>query len=215
MRHTGIGIVAEDQDRVFEEWVRIDTRMQRNGKGTGLGLPLSRKLAELLGGTIEVASTLGDGSTFTLTIPADYEAECALSGHAEPLQQTKRVLIVDDDEGSRYVLRQLLAAESRLVIEEANDGAEGLARIAACKPDVVLLDLQMPVLDGFAVLATLAGDSTTRDLPVIVFTSLPIDAALRERLAHASVIMPKEALTKQCVLAVVHRALRRRDAAHG
>src|SRR5262249_61123401 len=96
VRDTGIGIAPEDQERIFEEFSQVDTGLQKKVKGTGLGLPLSRSLAELIGGTIRVESVLGQGSVFTLIIPA------TLTGKAVVLAPTqmskKRVLVIDDDD---------------------------------------------------------------------------------------------------------------------
>lgn len=97
---TGIGIEAENHERIFEEFVQIQSRLQLRGKGTGLGLPLSRKLAELLGGAVDVDSTLGRGATFYLRIPPDQDARHLTTDDDAPLQHPKRALVVDDDESS-------------------------------------------------------------------------------------------------------------------
>jgi signal transduction histidine kinase len=85
---SGIGISPEDQQRIFEDYGQIDGPIQRRVRGTGLGLPLTRKLATLLGGTVSVTSAVGCGSTFTVTIPRDYETVRGISGEAVPAPVT-------------------------------------------------------------------------------------------------------------------------------
>lgn len=207
VRDTGIGIAPADQERIFEEFVQIESRLQVRSKGTGLGLPLSRKLAEVLGGEIWVASEPGKGSTFFLAIPPDPAAVNVLTGEPMPLAQTKRILVVDDDESYRYALRQFLSVEPQLHVDEAANGEEALSKITGSKPDLIVLDLQMPVLDGFAVLEALSQEEKTRNIPVIVSTSQSIDAALRARLSRAALVASKEVLWKKSIIQIVRRTL--------
>jgi signal transduction histidine kinase/CheY-like chemotaxis protein len=206
VRDTGIGIHASDLPRVFEEFTQVESEMQHRNKGTGLGLPLSRKLAELLGGDVSVESSPGVGSSFFLSVPLRYDRAAALAENA-PLGEPKHVLLVDDDESFRKMMKQAFAAVPRMRVEEASDGREALARIAGDKPDLVVLDLNMPVLDGFAVFDALARDAATRDIPIVVSTSTPIDAALRFRLERAALLLPKQGLSQRGMLKAVRRAL--------
>ena len=179
MTDTGIGIADQDQERIFEEFAQIDTKLQRKAKGTGLGLPLSRSLAKILGGTLVVKSELGKGSVFTLTIPA------SLPEHRRPQIAdggVRQVLLIDDDDTFRYVMRQIISNEPRYRLLEAKDGEEGLKMARTESPDVIILDLQMPAIDGFTVLQELAADPRTRLISVIVSTSLTINAELKARL---------------------------------
>ncbi len=176
---TGIGIAPADQARVFEEFGQVESAVQRKVKGTGLGLSLSKRLAEVLGGRLWLQSTLGVGSTFSLSIPRVYAGPVeprrfsALgSGSAEPL------LVIDDDEIARYLLRGVLN-DARFELCEAADGHEGLRRAREEQPRAIFLDLVMPDLSGFDVLDRLKGDPVTRDIPVIVYTSRTLDAAER------------------------------------
>jgi CheY-like chemotaxis protein len=157
---TGLGIAAEHLGEVFEEFFQVPNRLQPSVKGTGLGLPYARRVAEALGGTLGVASEVGRGSTFTLTLE---RTEVPTLG---------RVLVVDDEEASRVVLRGLLADAAAEVLE-ARDGAEALAVLAAARvlPDVVLLDVRMPGTDGPATLAALRSDPRTSGLPVVLMSS--------------------------------------------
>src|SRR5262249_12538383 len=112
VRDTGIGIAPADQERIFEEFSQIETRLQKKVKGTGLGLPLSRSLAGLLGGDLRVESVVGQGSVFTLCIPIALGDPSKAARPAEAGGH-KRVLLIDDDETFRYVMRQIISNEPR------------------------------------------------------------------------------------------------------
>ena len=326
---TGIGIAAQDQARIFEEFAQLEHRLQRQVQGTGLGLPLSRRLAELLGGTLTVASEPGHGSTFSLTIPVTYstpdtqqpkvewkpdparlpllviedapndqffydkifrlsqfqvypaydvaQAEEALqtcdpvaiimdlvlageeawdflvrlkrddrtrhipivivsavarqekafalgadaylvkpierralidtiTGLQARTQAAIRVLSIDDDAMSRYLLRQCLTTPV-FEVTEASNGDEGLLRAQSDRPDVILLDLIMPGKDGRETLADLRRDPTTRDIPVVICTGVELDAEeTRGLLQHASAILSKRNLSRTSAPAIVRQA---------
>ena len=184
---TGIGIGEADLSRIFDEFGQIENPLQARRKGTGLGLPLSRKLAELLGGSVEVSSEPGRGSTFSVTIPRVYrpqdgsEAEPGESLPSSPDLSPRpsaptRALIVDDREEDRYLLRVLLVTLGAFELIEAASGAEALQRARDERPHVILLDLGLPDMTGFEVLDRLKSDDITRDIPVIVNTSRILDA---------------------------------------
>ncbi len=330
---TGIGIATGDLGRIFEDFAQVDGPLQRKVQGTGLGLPLSRKLAELLGGSVSVGSMPGVGSTFTATIPRIYpgvaspsapvaearerpdpsrfsvllleddpatsfpyardlegsgfqvlaarsvqearqwlrefrpaavlldillEAEggwsllAELKGRPETrdvpvlvltlvegreratalgadefgvkpvdrswllrkLQQLagrgplERVLIVDDDEVARYLLKSLLPPGGRYAVAEAADGLEGLRKAREEKPHVIFLDLVMPEMSGFEVLERLKADAATRDIPVIINSSTTLDEAERRRLnAGAAAILSKAPPSREQALASIREAL--------
>jgi signal transduction histidine kinase/CheY-like chemotaxis protein len=313
---TGIGIAPEHQELIFKEFGQVEGPRQKYVKGTGLGLPLSRKLAELLGGRVAVQSQPGRGSTFTFTVPVrfappapdpdpvrpeadgpdpsrqpvliiedspesrlaydrfladsafqpfcaatlreaeefltriqpaaivldirlaagdawkflarlkgdgatrgipvvvathveDYHKGMALGADAylvKPVgrdallanlerltrqRASRRVLIVDDNEGSRYVLRQLLP-DRQCAVSEAASGAEGLRLARAERPDLILLDLVMPDMNGLEVLDRLRADSATAELPVVVVTAKRLSAEEQSVLAQRNVpIVPK------------------------
>jgi signal transduction histidine kinase/CheY-like chemotaxis protein len=195
VRDTGIGIAPDDQTRIFEEFSQIDTRLQKKTKGTGLGLPLSRSLAELIGGTIRVESVLGQGSVFTLAIPA------RLGGAAAPAVELskKRVLVIDDDDTFRYILRQIIGNEPRYEVLEASSGGDGLRLARDERPDVIVLDLQMPNIDGFTVLQQLNADQRTSIIPVVVATSLAVNAELKARLPVGTRLISKNLISRENV----------------
>lgn len=205
VRDTGIGIGPADQERIFEEFTQIEGQLQRKHRGTGLGLPLSRKLAELLGGSVEVQSELGKGSTFVLVIPAHLGGRRALEEHAPT--DSKRILIVDDDETSRYVLRQMVGAHHGYELLEASDGEKGLQLMVQSIPDLVILDLQMPEVDGFGVLRRMQQQPNLAAVPVVVSTSMPLTSEVIGQLPRGIRILPKSTLSRDSVLTVLREVL--------
>ena len=323
---TGIGIPEHDLHRIFDEFVQVENPLQRRVKGTGLGLPLSKRLAELLGGSIGVESELGVGSTFTLTVPIIYRAPVdpeevrvqtlrdgqvavlvvedsdedvliyeraldgsryqivrvrsvgaaervlgsvmpaailldirlhgddsweylaqlkrnpttahipvivvttiddrrkglALGAHAyrvKPIdsrwllrtldmltlkRRSVRVLTVEDEEATRFIIRQMLNDREHEVIE-AETGGDGLSRAKDQSPDVILLDLRLTDMTGFDVFDRLQGDPMTASVPVVVITSQRLSDDDRRRLAHADSVLSKATLTRDSLrMAIAH-----------
>jgi signal transduction histidine kinase/ActR/RegA family two-component response regulator len=232
---TGMGIAAEDQERIFEEFTQLDNPVQKRVRGTGLGLPLVRKLATLLGGHVSVESTLGVGSTFTATIPLVYagaEAQVGAPTSEGPgldpagspvlvvdARRSPQVLVIDDDEIYRYLVRTRLA-EARFTVQEAAGGAEGLLQARAQHPHAIVLDLVMPEMSGFEVLARLKQDPMTADIPVVVLTSKSLSSEEQRTLApHAARIVLKETLSRSDsadhLLEALWAAGLEREPAHG
>ena len=150
---TGVGISEEAQARIFEPFVQENERMQRGVAGTGLGLPISRALCDALGGSITVESTPGQGTVFKVFLPfdrvevtlSDRRARKAPEAGVECLDV--RVLVTDDNATNRFVLRKLLDKHG-VDILEASSGMEALEILAETRVDAVLMDIQMPGLDG-------------------------------------------------------------------
>lgn len=322
---TGIGIAAEDVALIFQEFGQVAHRLQGRVKGTGLGLPLSKKLAELLGGRITVQSSPGEGSTFTVTIPrihvieplevaGDWTVEpgkvpivlleddpadahaierLLLSSVYQPLvarsvrdatnilhtlapaailldilllgdeswrlllqirnsdtsadipmivtsstgddhkalhlgadeylpkpidgerlidaldrltgrRSLTKVLLVDDEEVTHYLVRQLLP-RGRYGLSIASNGRDGFDRLIELKPDVVLLDLRMPGIDGYTFLERMSASSHLADLPVIVLTSTVLGPDDRARLQRATLIMSKSELSSSALIEAMTR----------
>lgn len=203
---TGIGIARENHRRVFDEFTQVENPLQKNVKGTGLGLPLSQRLAGLLGGGIDVVSELGKGSIFSLAIPARF-TQLTSPGDAlrAPERVTRRVLIIDDSEVERYALRQFLASSVYEVIE-AGGGYEGLRMARQSQPELIFLDLAMPDVHGLEVLKMLKAIDETRSIPVILFTSQRPDDIADDQAAAASALLLKSELSRESVAAVIRRA---------
>lgn len=151
---TGIGIASEDQSRIFEAFVQ--TGEQRNQKGTGLGLTISRQFAELMGGTIHIVSVLGKGSRFRVELPMDVieksqndypEAVADQIVGVDPGPVCYRILIVEDREENWLVLERLMQ-KAGFEVQIARDGATGIEVWKAWQPHFIWMDLRMPVMDG-------------------------------------------------------------------
>jgi signal transduction histidine kinase/DNA-binding response OmpR family regulator len=334
VRDTGIGIAAEDIDLIWQEFSQLSHPLQKKVKGTGLGLPLSKKLAELLGGRISVESAPGQGSVFRLTLPRVYRqpgaaAESEIEWAAEagrvpvlaieddpadafalertlassryqpvlvrslaqarralqrispvavlldiilvgeegwrfllelkqqpatetipvivvsttqeerkarslgadeyfskPVEPARliaaldaltgersltRVLVIDDDEVSRYLVRQLLP-RGAFQLSEASTGEDGLRRLHEDRPDVVLLDLTMPGMDGFAFLDRLSRGNGSRAAAAVVLTSTSLTAEQRQRLLPAARILAKSELSADALVAAIRDARGTREA---
>ncbi|HEV3340263.1 MAG TPA: response regulator, partial [Pirellulales bacterium] len=156
---TGMGIAQEKQELIFDPFAQADGSIARRYGGTGLGLAISRSLAGLLGGTLTVASQLGAGSTFTLVIDAERPAlrdgthgpSAGIGSSSIPTLTALRgcrLLIVEDNPFNRKLIR-LTFERGGAVVEVAENGQEGVEKAAAAAFDVVLMDMQMPVMDGF------------------------------------------------------------------
>ena len=332
VRDTGIGIAEADHEIIFQEFGQIAHPIQRRIKGTGLGLPLSKQLAELLGGGVALQSALGQGSVFSATIPRLYRSArepinlsvkwqlepgrvpvliveddaadafalerilapsryqpivTATIDEARQLQErfrpvamlldimlegdetwrylidlrqrddtarlpvivvsssgeqakaihlgadeylgkpvepaalidlldrltgqssVTRVLLVDDEEVSRYLVRQLLP-RGLYDIREAATGVEGLALLRNERPDIVLLDLNMPGMDGYQFLEELREET---NIPAIVLTSMILDSEQRLRLSRAAAVVSKSDLSSPMLTAVIDGALATQEAA--
>jgi signal transduction histidine kinase/DNA-binding response OmpR family regulator len=167
---SGIGIPEEEQEAIFEEFRQGESTSHQARGGTGLGLAIVRKLALLLGGTVGVQSKPGAGSTFTVTLPGELpggEPEAAPRPAGAFAGPARRALVVDDDESTRQLLRLELEPYGFTVIE-ASDGARAVEIARRERPDVMMLDVLMPRLDGWAALKSLKEHPDTRDIPVII-----------------------------------------------
>jgi signal transduction histidine kinase len=200
VRDTGIGIAAADQTLIFDEFAQIDGDLQRQSRGTGLGLPLSKQLAELLGGQIQLASTVGKGSVFTLRLPRNL----GIDPVADQRQDAdRRLLVIDDEDASRYIIRQLLGGIGGLTIAEARTAAEGIARARQERPDAVILDVLMPDRGGQEVLRVFKADPELRDIPVLVTTAFPLDEHLLAELRDADGVLSKQSLSGETLRAAI------------
>ena len=184
VRDSGIGIPADKLDRVFEEFGQAEDSTSREYGGTGLGLPISRRFCQLLGGDLTVESQPGKGSTFTVRVPAVLPgtvSETAVvvepkrtDAELASIRQTgagRTVLVIDDDAESRDIVERLLRQDGFEVVS-ADTGEEGLRLAHALEPAVITLDVMMPGMDGWAVLRALKADPTLRDVPVVMLTML-------------------------------------------
>jgi len=185
---TGIGIAPKDQPKVFDKFKQVGDTLTDKPKGTGLGLPICKQIIEHHGGQIGVASELGTGSTFFFTLPISPDAQRntknididtllqQLRGHVSTTSESnqgsqKTILVVDDDVHIRALLRQQLESQ-HYEIKEARNGLEAIHLAKETKPDLVVMDVMMPQMNGFDAAAVLKNDPQTRDIPIIILSIL-------------------------------------------
>jgi len=177
---TGIGMTEEQLAKLFQEFSQADSSTTRKYGGTGLGLAISDRLCRIMGGTIEVESKVGVGTTFSMRLPVDRVDRVGVADatamptaattveHIRPAR-TNRVLVIDDDPTVRDLMRRYLSREGFDVVTAAG-GREGLEFARELHPSVITLDVFMPDLDGWSVLQALKQDGDLRRIPVILMT---------------------------------------------
>ena len=213
----GIGISAHDLQRLFQPFVQVDSGLNRQHEGTGLGLALVQKLTDLHGGSVLVKSEVGKGSCFTINLPC-LQAEVAklerlgsqptltasigetiktVQLPAETPAHGHLILLADDNMSNILTMGEYL--ESRgYEIAVAHDGSEALRKAEASSPDLILMDIQMPVMSGLEAIARLRGNIRFVETPIIALTALAMPGD-RERclLAGASEYMSKPVSLKR------------------
>lgn len=195
---TGIGIPADKLDKIFQEFSQADDSTTRNYGGTGLGLSLTRRFAQMMGGDIRVESEVGSGSSFIIEIPMKVtkqhqglEAEASMdeTGDNTAIATAKTfpdhllstlervhkekplVLVVDDEQSARELLTRSLELEG-CEVKAARDGKEGLKMAADLSPDLITLDIMMPGMDGWTVLRKIKADRNLKDIPVLMVSMI-------------------------------------------
>ncbi len=175
---TGIGMTAEQMASLFTPFTQADASTTRKYGGTGLGLTIARHFAEVMGGGLTMESEPGKGTVFTARLPtriASGEAKAAaLSPGNAAFGGKGTVLVIDDELTSRDLFMRFLAAEGFRPISAA-DGEEGIRLARTVHPDIILLDVLMPRVDGWAVLSALKADAALRDIPVVMVTMVDDD----------------------------------------
>jgi CheY-like chemotaxis protein len=190
VRDTGIGIAPENVELVWQEWGQVESDQRPRHKGSGLGLPLSRQLASLLGGKTWLESTPGEGSTFYVEIPTAVKSTPVPS---EPRRDEETILIVDDDEVSRYILRRTLVTLTRAKLIEASSLVEARRCLATYHPRIIFLDIVMPEENGLAFAEELRDNQNTAEIPIVFVSSkvlTPEEEAYIER--HSLVYINKD-----------------------
>ncbi|MCE3272763.1 MAG: hypothetical protein K0S57_3160 [Ramlibacter sp.] len=202
---TGMGISASDQARLFHRFSQVDASPSRRHEGTGLGLAISRQLAQLMGGDVTLVSRLGHGSTFTVTIPLHVAAAPAqVERPAEHrVRQDVRILLAEDNEVNQLVAQRLLAKLGYPNVTVAFTGREAVQACRSGRYDLVLMDCQMPVMDGLEAARILRDDGMRA--PIIAFTASATSGD-RDRCLAAGM---DDYLTKPVEMAVLADKLRR------
>jgi len=216
---TGLGMTADQLGELFQPFNRLG-RERSSQEGTGIGLVISQRLAELMGGSLRARSIAGEGSSFILALPSAVEPDTVPS-NLDPLitstaEYHRRIVhYVEDNETNVEVMRGILAQRPQVQMEVSMNGLDGLRSIRAQPPDLVLLDMHLPDLSGLELLARLKADPATADIPVVVVsadaTAQQIDAALQ---AGASLYLTKPVSVSE-LLAVVDEVLERSETRFG
>jgi signal transduction histidine kinase len=195
---TGIGIAPENIQKLFQPFIQIDSALNRKFEGTGLGLALVKRIVELHGGYVDLTSELGVGSCFTILLPClplpnpqtkicsgnlpVKPLETELSKPYTDIRQDFLILIVDDDEVNSMTVSSYLKVKGyRFLL--AKDGKEAIALTKAHKPDLILMDIQMPVMDGLEATRQIRLDPDVADIPIIALTALAMDGDREKCLA--------------------------------
>jgi signal transduction histidine kinase/CheY-like chemotaxis protein len=213
VRDSGPGIDAEHLERIFEPFAQADASVRRTAGGSGLGLAITRDLVELMGGRIAVHSTLGTGTTFELRVPLGVVVGGTAPGGGSAVPgapMSGRVLLVDDTAVNRTMLAAMLRKRGLEVVEAA-DGAEAVALASAVRPGLVLMDLRMPVLDGYdATRAIRAAEVPgSSRLPIVALTasvSAEVEAAAIEAGMDAVLSKPVDGRALDEVVRTFHLA---------
>jgi signal transduction histidine kinase len=214
VRDTGIGMSKEHMGRLFQPFVQADPSITQQYGGTGLGLTITRRLAQLLGGDVTVKSALGEGSAFTLHVPADFADASAALGAAAKVddiqgsEDAPLVIVIEDEPDARELAARALT-RAGFAVQGVGGGEAGLALARAKKPALVLLDIFLPDRSGWRVLQSLKHDPKTQDIPVVVLS-------VNEDRAHAMSLGAAEHIVKPAdrdmLAATVMRFARKRPA---
>ncbi len=204
---TGLGMTAEQLGELFQPFNRLG-RERSAQEGTGIGLVISQRLAELMGGSLRARSIAGEGSSFILTLPQAVEPDTVPS-NLDPLvtasaEYHRRIVhYVEDNETNVEVMRGILSQRPQVLLEVSGTGAEAMRSIFARQPDLILLDMHLPDTSGQELLERLKGDPATSDIPIVVVsadaTARQIEAAM---LAGASLYLTKPVSVQELLAAV-------------
>jgi CheY-like chemotaxis protein/anti-sigma regulatory factor (Ser/Thr protein kinase) len=202
---TGIGIDPRHLDRIFEEFTQADSSTTRKYQGSGLGLTISKKMVEFLGGKIEARSVIGKGTTVTFYVPlktsevaaAETAAESSqaqidkpdisspaldTAPHRRATEFMPKVLIAEDDEFGRAALKMMLEHHYQLIF--AKDGQEAVEKYFSDSPDVVLMDIMMPIVDGYEAFDEITRNASQPLVPIIALTARAMKGDRDGLLAH-------------------------------
>jgi CheY-like chemotaxis protein len=179
---SGIGISAQDQQQIFAPFMQVDASTTRRHGGTGLGLTIASDLIRAMGGRLAVKSELGRGSTFYFTIPvsrapqvrqtleAHASAAAAPQGESSARREVLRILLVEDVPTNQMLIRRILEKRGHRV-DVADNGREAVQRVSGTAFDVILMDVQMPVMDGYQATAAIREMPALARVPIVALTA--------------------------------------------
>ena len=201
---TGIGISPEDQEKLFQPFVQVDSKLNRKYEGTGLGLALVKQIVELHGGNVSLRSELNQGSCFTVSLPYNFSAlhtqeispthplvvsepdkqihmtenspeqQVASEFYDSTATNSPLILLAEDNEANIMTISSYLEAKAYRVII-AKNGVEAIAIAKAEHPDLILMDIQMPVMDGLEAIAQIRLDPSLIEIPIVALTALAME----------------------------------------
>ena len=208
---TGIGFDPEAATRLFKPFVQADDTISREFGGTGLGLSICRSLAELMGGEISARSTPGVGSLFTVVLPIENLDEAPEAISADPGEGigTQRILLVEDNAANQMVVRCLLEPLGFEVVA-ADNGREGVDRFLGGRFDMILMDMQMPVMDGLTAIGLIRAHEATRRLdrtPIVMLTANTTEAHHRRAMLAGADALVAKPVTLEILLEGLNRGL--------
>jgi len=211
VKDTGPGMSEEDLQKLFEPFTQVDSSLARRHSGTGLGLALVRRLAELHGGTVGVASSPGVGSTFCVWLPILAPAPQGMPPREQaeapsPVASVPLALVVEDDDRAAELIMAQLQTEGFETMRAAT-AEEGMVRAAKRRPQLITLDIFLPAMDGWAFMDQLKGDPRIADTPVLIITAS--QDRVRALAAGAQGVLTKP-FTSTELLAEARRALQKR-----
>ena len=216
---TGPGIAAEDRDHIFERFFRAGIDSERARSGSGLGLSISKRIVELMGGQIGVSSVPGEGSCFHFEVDLSRAAEESADSQGAaaasvPALSNLRILVADDDRISRFACRSLLEQAGHH-ITTARDGSEALHALEAADFDLVLMDVHMPVMDGLEATRRIRrhADEHIRDLPVLALTASVMNDEHERYLETGITAVLAKPLSIDELNRTIHNALQERQSA--
>jgi len=172
---TGIGMAPDQMEKLFQPFVQGDASTSRKFGGTGLGMTITHRFCQMMGGEISAKSEPGRGTTFTIRLPARVKVQPpAAAPLSKPPEQmvsegSKTVLVIEDDADTRDLLKRFLSKDG-FRVQTVAEGEEGLRLARELQPDIITLDVMMPGLDGWAVLTELKADPALADIPVVMLT---------------------------------------------
>jgi CheY-like chemotaxis protein/anti-sigma regulatory factor (Ser/Thr protein kinase) len=225
---TGIGMTPEQTTKIFDAFIQADASTTRKYGGTGLGLAITRKFCEMMGGKVSVVSTPGEGTTFTVSIPAEVVDVRKLSASLDQLATAigaeppglpaspasggaGSVLVIDDDPVIQELMKSFLTKEGYQVTVVSR-GEDGLEMARGLRPDVITLDVAMPNMDGWSVLSKLKANPLLADIPVVILTMVE-DKSTGYALGAAEYLI--KPIDRERLVAIMRKHCRLRDHSNG
>ncbi len=207
---TGIGIAADQIDGLFDAFTQADSSFARRFGGAGLGLAISRRLAERMGGTITVESTLGQGSCFRLRLPLRLAApvhQAPVATHPTTLASPVRILMAEDNPTNQLVVRRLLR-DQPVTLDIRPDGARAVEAVKQSTFDLILMDLSMPEMDGLEATRVIrAMGGRMADIPIIALTANAFESDRRAAFEAGMTLFLAKPISKPILLGAIAQAL--------